>query len=134
MTLRSKITSLLKFEDQIIFLPHTATRVSKWFLLSSRLFLPLLSLSSHDTCKLISHASSRKYILVPKCYPLFPFRICITIQKYSGSSCIPWYFQVLNTKKIDTILHDCFIQELMSFTYVTNTVFLNPYPTTSLVF
>ena len=136
LTHRSKNSIIKNFnvesEDQIIFLLHITKCVSRPFLLSFTLFLSLLSLSSHDTCKLISCATSRKYILVSNCYPLFQFSICVV--EYSGSSCVPWYFQVLNTRQIDTIFHDCCIQELMSFTYVTNIVFLNPYATTSLVF
>lgn len=136
LTHRSKNFIIKNFnvesEEQIIFLPHITKWMSRQFLLSFTLFLPLLSLSSQNTCKVISRATSRKYILVSNRYPLFQFSICIV--EYSGSSCIPWYFQVLNTKRIGTIFHDCCIQELMSFTYVTNIVFLNPYARTSLVF
>ena len=82
---------------------------SRQFLLQFTLFLPLLSLGSRDTCKFISCNITRKYILVSDCYPLFQFSICIV--GYSGSNCVPWYFQVLNTKRIDTILHDCVFKD-----------------------
>lgn len=120
---RSEITLLLKFymlnvRVKPFFLLHIANSVLRQFLLYFTLYLPLLSLSSQDTCNLISQTTRRKYILVSNCYPLFQFSI-----EYSGSSSVPWYFQVLNTKRIHTILHDCCVQEFMSFTYAANIVF-----------
>lgn len=118
-----EITLLLQFlmlnvRVKPFFLLHIVNSVLRQFLLYFTLYLPLLSLSSQNTCNLISQTTRWKYILVSNCYPLLQFSI-----EYSGSSCVPWYFQVLNTKIIHTISHDCCVQEFMSFTYATNIVF-----------